>query len=212
MSRALAWVCLILALVAPHLGVPFFLYPVCGFVLCRMALKLQGMHWPEVGVSGSRWRWSQLVLGCVLGSVWGLVNFLVLGPWIVWLTGLRPDFSDFVFVQRGVGSLLVAWSAAWLIGGFYEEWVFRGVLHASLRRMTMPGRAGAVMAFLATSSAFALYHVQLGIFGVINAALLCLPLGLLQWRYRQQLASLVGFHACSDMVALLLIHLGRMPG
>ena len=88
--------------------------------------------------------------------------------------------------------------------------VFRGALFHLLRWRR--GLLPVLAAFVATSAAFAFYHVQLGVFGMANALLLCLPLGCLQWRYDGRAASLVGFHACADIVAFVLLYAGVMPG
>lgn len=198
-----------IAIAAPHLGVPFFLYPFLGIGLCAVALRLRGWNWLRIGWGRSTWRWSELCVGAVAGVAWGLANFAVVGPALSAATGRLPDFSDFAFARQGLAGLGVAIAASILVGGMYEEMLFRGALFHVLRWRR--GRFPAVVAFVATTAAFALYHAQLGLFGMANASLLCLPLGCLQWRYDGRAASLVGFHACSDIVAFVLLYAGMMP-
>jgi membrane protease YdiL (CAAX protease family) len=209
-SAILAPCVVAIAIVAPHLGVPVFLYPVLGIGLCASALRLRGWNWHRIGWARSTWRWSELCVGAFLGIAWGLANFTVIGPALAAATGRLPDFSGFAFARQGLAGLGVAVAASILVGGIYEELVFRGALFHLLRWRR--GLFPALVAFLATSAAFALYHVQLGVFGMANALLLCLPLGCLQWRYDGRAAALVGFHACSDIVAFALLYAGMMPG
>jgi uncharacterized protein len=208
-SAVLAACAIAIAIAAPHLGVPVFLYPVLGIGLCALALRLRGWDWPRIGWGRSAWRWSELGIGGVAGVAWGLANFTIIGPALAAATGQLPDFSDFAFARQGLTGLAVAVAASILVGGVYEEMIFRGALFHLLR--WRPGLFPVLVAFVVTSAAFALYHVQLGLFGMANALLLCLPLGCLQWRYDGRAASLVGFHACADIVAFVLLYAGLMP-
>lgn len=208
-SAFAALLVVLLAIVAPHLGVPVFVYPVLGVVACALALRLRGWDWRQFGWSRAAWRWSELGVGAVAGIAWGIANFAIFGPALAWLTGRLPDFGDFAFARQGLAGLAVALLASIVLGGFYEEFVFRGALFHLLRWRR--GRFPALVAFAATSAAFALYHLQLGLFGVANALLLCLPLGYLQWRYDGRMGSLVGFHGCADIVAFVLLYAGAMP-
>lgn len=208
---AIAAVCLVaVAILAPHAGVPVFLYPILGVGLATLALRLRAMDWSRIGWSRSGWRWSEGGIGALAGVAWAAANFLVIGPILARMTGSLPDFGDFAFARHSVAGLGIAVAASILVGGFYEEAVFRGALFHVLR--WRPGRLPSLVAFAITSVAFALYHAQLGVFGVVNALLLCLPLGGLQWRYDGRAAALVGFHACSDIVAFSLLYAGAMPG
>lgn len=199
-----------IAIAAPHLGVPVFLYPFLGIGLCALALRLRGWDWHRFGWGRSTWRWPELGVGAVAGIAWGLANLTVIGPALATATDRLPDFSDFAFARQGLAGLGVAVAASILVGGVYEEMLFRGALFHLLRWRR--GLLPVLVAFAATSAAFALYHAQLGLFGMANALLLCLPLGCLQWRYDGRAASLVGFHACTDITAFVLLYAGLMPG
>jgi hypothetical protein len=209
-SAVLAACAVAIAIAAPHMGVPVFLYPFLGIGLCALALRLRGWGWDRIGWGRSTWRWSELWIGAAAGIAWGLANFTLVGPALAAMTGQLPDFGDFAFARQGLAGLGVAVMASILLGGMYEEMVFRGALFHLLRWRR--GLLPVLAAFVATSAAFAFYHVQLGVFGMANALLLCLPLGCLQWRYDGRAASLVGFHACSDIVAFALLYAGMMPG
>lgn len=59
---------------------------------------------------------------------------------------------------------------AWLVGGFYEEVVFRGYIQNVLEKRFFKGSA-VLWSIIVTSVLFGLYHWQQDIFGVIAAIL-----------------------------------------
>jgi membrane protease YdiL (CAAX protease family) len=99
---------------------------------------------------------------------------------------------------------------AWVIGGFYEELLFRGFLHDTLVRYLPTGRGRPLAAMLLTTLAFALYHWQLGAFGVANALVFALFAATVRARWPANLAYVIGFHACADMGAFTLMRLGYL--
>lgn len=197
-------------LLAPHLGVPMLLYPVFGLGLCGAML-----HWQRLDFSalGFRWRARKalpLLLGGLLGVAYAALNYSVIGPLLARLLGEYPDLSDFDFVRRSLGGYLLALLLAWVIGGFYEELVFRGFVQTMLLRQLPAHRTRTVMAAALTALLFALYHLQLGAFGVANALVFALIAAVLWQRWPDNLWYLIGFHACADMSAFTLIRLGYL--
>jgi membrane protease YdiL (CAAX protease family) len=195
-------------LVAPHLGVPMLLYPLWGLGLCAAMLRWQGLGFADLGV---RWRGAgvaPLLLGGALGLAYAALNYLLVGPVLAMLTGALPDLSAFAFVRRSLPGYLLACAAAWAIGGFYEELVFRGFLHAMLVRHLPAWRARTALAVALTALAFALYHVQLGRFGMANALVFALFAAAVRGRWPGNLWYAISFHACADVSAFTLIRLG----
>ena len=197
-------------LVAPHLGVPMVLYPWFGLGLCTVMLRRQGLRWTDTGF---RWRglaMEAVLVGGLLGLLYAAVNFSLIGPMLAFLLGQRPDLSDFAFVRAHFSGYLIALALAWVIGGFYEELVFRGFLHASLMRCLPAGRARSGWAIVLTVLAFAAYHAQLGAFGVANALVFALFAAGVRSRWPANLWYVISFHACADMSAFTLIRLGYL--
>jgi len=197
-------------LVAPHLGVPMVLYPWFGLGLCTLMLRGQGLWWADTG-----FRWRGLGVGAVLvggslGVLYAAANLGVIGPTLALLLDERPDLSDFAFVRAHFSGYLIALALAWVIGGFYEELVFRGFLHASLMRGLPGGRVRPVLAMVLTALAFAAYHAQLGAFGVANALVFALFAAAVRSRWPANLWYVISFHACADMSAFTLIRLGYL--
>lgn len=197
-------------LLAPHLGVPMLLYPVFGLGLCWAMLRWQQLDFSALGF---RWRTRKarpLLLGGLLGVAYAGLNYSVIGPLLAHLLGEYPDLSDFDFVRRSLGGYLLALVLAWVIGGFYEELVFRGFVQTMLLRQLPAHRTRTVMAAALTALLFALYHLQLGAFGVANALVFALIAAALRQRWPDNLWYLIGFHACADMSAFTLIRLGYL--
>jgi len=98
-------------------------------------------------------------------------------------------------------------SAAWLIGGFYEEIVFRGYIQ-SLFEKWIPKRSGIPWSIVITALLFGIYHWQQDIFGIIAAMLGGLYWGFLYRKYNNNLWIVILSHALFDTITLLLIYTG----
>ncbi len=204
---ALGTVCV---LAAPHVGVPMFLYPVLGLILCTAMLRYQGLGWAQVGF---RWRAlgaGPLLTGGILGIAYVAANVGMIGPLLAGLLHERPDLSDFAFVRAHLSGYLIALALAWVVGGFYEELVFRGFLQDALSRHLPASGARPVLAAVFTVLAFAAYHCQLGTFGVANALVFAVFAAAIRWRWPGNLGHVIAFHACADMGAFTLMRLGYL--
>ena len=95
-----------------------------------------------------------------------------------------------------------------MVGGFYEEIVFRGFIQRTIQKwFTTYNNASFWLAGLLTSILFGVYHWQQGIFGVIPAALGGLYWTYLLKRYNGNLWYPIVSHALYDTIALVMIYL-----
>ena len=83
---------------------------------------------------------------------------------------------------------------AWLIGGFYEELVFRGFLQDAFLRHLRVSSLRPLLAFALTALIFAAYHWQLGRFGVANALVFALFAAAIRSRWPANLWYVISFH------------------
>jgi uncharacterized protein len=207
-ALALAGVTLLVAF--PHFGLlPIYAYPLPGMLLCWALLRWDRRTFADIGF---RWRalgWRPLLVGGALGLGFALLNYLAIGPMLAWLLGTTPDLSEFGFVRDSWHGYLLMLALCWLVGGLYEEIVFRGVVFSVLHDRLPPSHRRLVAALL-TSIVFAIYHLQLGAFGIANAFVTALALSLLQARHPRDLWYVIAFHATSDMFALTLIRHGYL--
>lgn len=197
-------------LLAPHLGVPMFLYPLLGLGLCAAMLRSQGLNFADIGFRWSELRGGPLLIGGGLGTVYAAANYLAIGPLLARMLGEQPDLSDFAFVRESVGGYALAFCLAWVVGGLYEELVFRGFLHAVLERFLPASRLRPVLAVAIVASSFAAYHWQLGAFGVANAFVFALFVACVRHRWPANLWYAISFHACADVAAFTLMRIGYL--
>lgn len=197
-------------LLAPHLGVPMWLYPVLGLALCAFMLRRQGLGFADIGFRWSELRMRPLLLGGALGLAYAAANYLAIGPVLAHLLGERPDLSDFDVVRTSLGGYLFALVLAWTIGGVYEELVFRGFLQGMLERHLPAWSGRPAVAMAITALLFGAYHAQLGAFGVANALVFALFVAAVRQRWPANLWYAIGFHACADSAAFTLMRLGYL--
>jgi len=193
-------------LAAPHLGVPMLLYPALGLGLCTAMLRYRQLRWADVGFGWRGFGVIPLIVGGALGVAYAVVNYSVIGPALALALGELPDLSDFAFVRDHLSGYVIALALAWLIGGFYEELVFRGFLYDALLRHLPGSRWRTLLAFALTALVFAAYHWQLGRFGVANALVFALFAGAMRCRWPANLWYAISFHAWADMSAFTLMH------
>lgn len=98
--------------------------------------------------------------------------------------------------------------AAWIVGGFYEEVVFRGYIQNLLEKRLFKGM-GRLLPIVITSILFGLYHLQQDLFAVIAACLGGLYWGILYKKLNNNLWISIISHAVFDMITLILIYSGR---
>ena len=195
-------------LVFPQFGwLPMHVYPLVGLALCAGVLAVERRRFADVGLDPHALGWRPLLAGAGLALVFMVLDYAAIGPLLARWFGM-PDLSAYHFVRRDFAGYLRMLALSWLVGGLYEELVFRGVLFSVLRSRLGDTRRAFAVSALATSALFAAYHVQLGAYGVAHAFVVALALSAVQARWPRNLWPLVAFHATCDCVAFTLIRHG----
>lgn len=119
-----------------------------------------------------------------------------------------PDYTEYDFIKSSLPELIITIAAAWLIGGFYEEIVFRGYIQYLLEKKIFKLSTG-VLGILITSLLFGIYHWQQDIFGMAAAFLGGLYWGGLCKKFNNNLWVPILSHAVFDTVTLVLIYTGK---
>lgn len=203
-------VAICLVTILPHLGLiplPFgYVVPVLLFIFLYLKFRKET-------IVGNGFRWSDFRFhAVVIGTITGVVLFFFLNhlffPLLKQLVPLPP--ADISFAQQlkgNTGFYLFLLLMGWLVGGFYEEFVFHGFMFTQLEKI-LPARKVIVMSVLLTNLVFALYHFQLGYEGVLNAFLAGMVYHLLILRFKRNLWYGIICHAVFDTVALTMLYLG----
>lgn len=198
-------------LIFPQLGLlPIFIYPFVVLFICWLYLKLYGEKFSDIGFKFSALGWKPFITGSAIGLAYAIVDYLLLGPFMINIIGLnKANISDFTFVKYSIFNLLWILAIAWLIGVPYEEIVFRGFIFTRIKAM-IKGSWRFGISVLITSMLFAIYHVQQGVSGVLNAFLFSLVISILYKAFKGNLWYLIFFHAMYDTFMFVMIHLGRI--
>ena len=202
---AIAFVVLI-----PHSGVipiPFG-YSIPVLIFIWLFLKRSKENFSSIGFSFNRFEVKSVLIGTVTAIL--LFSFL---NWVFFplLEKIIPlplaNLGDIAKVKGNPGFYIFILAMGWVIGGFYEEIVFHGFIFTRLEKL-IPGKYTLVIAFLLCNVIFALYHLQLGSQGVINAFVAGCVYHALMLRYKRNMWYAIICHVVFDSIALTFIYAG----
>lgn len=201
---------IIFVVLVPHSGVvplPFgYAIPVLIFIW--FYLKRSGENFEDIGFG---FKWFE-IKAAVVGTIAGILLFAFLNwvffPLIEKVVHFPPDnLGDFTKIKGNTGFYIFLVIMSWLIGGFYEEMAFHGFIFTRLEEI-MAGKYAVLLSFLFTNTIFALYHLQLGPRGVLNAFIAgCVYHGLMLY-YKRNIWYAVFCHAVFDTIALTFMYAG----
>ena len=101
---------------------------------------------------------------------------------------------------------------AWLVGGFTEEMLFRGVLFSRLESLFKGIPSAALIAILFQGVLFGQQHYYYqGLAGWIANGTIAIVSGLLYLAFKRNLWPLILSHGLSNTVGLTILYLGAMP-
>jgi membrane protease YdiL (CAAX protease family) len=194
----------------PHyVPLPFYSYALVCFLLIVFYLKRQNKTLADVGLTRKGLSVHTFVVGILSAILWMAFIKIVYFPFINhFFRDYISDYTEYDFIKNNLKKLLAIMLAAWVVGGFYEEIVFRGFIQRTMQKWFSNYSLSFWMAGLLTSILFGLYHWQQGIFGVIPATLGGLYWTYLLKRYNGNLWYPIVSHASYDTIALIMIYFG----
>ena len=122
--------------------------------------------------------------------------------------------SDHSFFNQIHGNFpaLIGWLViAWVIGGFAEEFIFRGFLMRRIADVFNRGKLGWAIALVVQAILFGTLHYYLGPTGVVSATLSALFYGLFFILVGRSLWPVMIAHATWDSLIFTLIFLNGVP-
>ena len=192
----------------PHfVPLPFYSYAVVCLAVLIFYLRRQKKTLRDLGLKRDGLTADTFVIGILSALFWIAFNKWVYHPFITHFFSIEP-YTEYDFIRKKLSNLIITLVAAWIIGGFYEEIVFRGFIQTTIRGWFIKSRHSFWLAGLLTSILFGVYHWQQGIFGITPSALGGLFWTFLLWRYKGNLWYPIISHAVYDTIALVMIYFG----
>ncbi len=199
-----------LVVIIPHSGIiPIpFAYCIPVLLIVWFFLKLHKENFASIGFSFGRFQLKAVLVGTLTALV--LYSFLNWGffPLLKTIVELPPsELGDFARIRGNTGFYIFLLAMGWIVGGFYEELVFHGFIFTRLERL-ITGKYAMPVAFLLSNLVFAMYHLQLGIAGVINAFIAGSVYHALMIYYNRNMWYAIICHAVFDTIALTFLYAG----
>jgi membrane protease YdiL (CAAX protease family) len=189
----------------PLSKVPFLI------ALAWISLRVRHLRWRDVGFSWPAGRARALIIGCLAGAGLATLEVFVTHPGLSRLLG-EPDLSDFESIEDDLALLAVLLVLVWPIAAFGEELVYRGYMMNRVADLTGRTRGGWAASLSAASLLFGLAHLDQGLPGQLEAAIMGLLYGLLYLANNRNLVVPIVAHGVQDTIDLILIYFGLYPG
>ncbi len=196
-----------LVLIPHFVPLPFYSYAIICMAAIILYLKRNKRNLRDLGLKRHGITIHTICIGILTAVLWVAFNKWVYHPLITSLFSV-PDYTEYNFIRNHLATLLFTIAAAWIVGGFYEEVVFRGYIQSTIQSWLKSTRYSFWIAGLLTSTIFGLYHFQQGIFGMVASGLGGLFWTFLLWKYKKNLWYPILSHAIYDTIALTLIYFG----
>jgi len=194
----------------PHFAhLPYLSYTIVCFLVILIYIRTHKKKLIDFGLKRKGLSGHAVIVGIVSAIIWMIFIKLIYFPFINhFFKNYIQAYTEYDFVKNNILTLLVVILAAWIGGGFYEEFVFRGFMQKVMQKWFAKYRYRFWIAGFIVSVLFGLYHWQQGIFGVIPATM-----GGLYWtcilkRYDGVLWYPMISHAAYDTLALTMLYLG----
>jgi hypothetical protein len=152
--------------------------------------------------------WPRL-LGTTLmyGIVIQLAFTIVIEPGLSRVTGDPVDISVFDAVRGDFVNFLLMMALGWVVGGFLEEFTFRGFIIGRVRWLLGSGAAATWVAVLAAAVPFGIAHIYQGVTGMIATGLIGFVLGAVYVYHRFNLWYAMFTHGFINTVGIVALYL-----
>lgn len=197
---------IVFLLIFPHfVPLPFYSYAAVCLLAIYLMLRWEGKTFRDIGLIKENLTVKAFFIGAITAIAWVAFMQFVYIPSIKYFFEV-PDYTEYNFIKSSLARLLMTIVAALIIGGFYEEIVFRGYIQNVLEKRIFK-RFSPMLSIFVVSILFGLYHLQQDIFAVFAAVM-----GGLYWsilfRKSGNLWIPIISHALFDTITLILIYKG----
>ncbi len=201
---------IVFLVVFPHfVPLPFYSYAIVCLAVIIFYLRKQKKTLRDLGLKRKGLTLHVFIVGLLSALLWVAFNKWVYHPFITRFFVVAP-YTEYDFIRNRVSVFISTIIAAWVVGGFYEEIVFRGFIQATTQEWFGKLKHSFWLAGLLTSILFGMYHWQQGIFGMVPSFLGGLLWTALLRRYKDNLWYPIISHALYDTIALTMIYMGAV--
>lgn len=152
--------------------------------------------------------WSKL-LGTTLvyGVLIQMAFAVVIEPGLSRLTGEPVDISVFDAVRGDFVNFLLLMMLGWVVGGFLEEFTFRGFIIGRIRWLLGSGAAATWVAVLVAAVPFGVAHSYQGVTGMIVTGMIGFVLGAVYVYHRFNLWYAIFTHAFVNTTGIVALYM-----
>jgi membrane protease YdiL (CAAX protease family) len=192
----------------PHSGIiplPFtYIIPVLLFIW--FYLKFRQENFTDIDFSFKHFQIKSVFIGTLSAALLIVFINLAFFPLLRMIIDLPPaNLGDFTDIKGNTGFYIFLLAMSWIVGGFYEEVVFHGFIFTRLEKL-ISSKYAVLLSFLLSNIIFALYHLQLGAEGVINAFIVGSVCNALMLHYKRNMWYAIFCHAAFDTIALTYMY------
>jgi len=141
------------------------------------------------------------------GVILQLVFLAVIEPLLGYWTGVPVDVSAFDAVRGNFTNFLILLAIGWVVGGFLEEFAFRGFIVGRTRWLLGSGTVATWAAVFIAAVPFGLAHAYQGVTGMITTGLTGFVLGAVFVRHGFNIWYAVFTHGFTNTIGILAIYI-----
>jgi hypothetical protein len=195
------------------LGIPMLSYSLgLAYIILVILIILVSWYFRKEKIADYGFRPVQagmLLLAAGTGIAFGLADNYLLEPLVNRITGKSPDLSTFANIRGNLAGMFTLLAIGWVIGGFFEEFFFRGYLLNRINLALHSRPAGKWIGIAVTSIAFAIAHLYQDTGGMINTFYFSVILGLLFYFFKRNVWYAILVHGFYDTVGIIFLYLGK---
>ncbi len=189
------------------------IFPAIGFAVALLAIlvyltigKTRVEDFRSIGFKSPPNWWSTIIICLFLGIAIEVGFQVFINPLLEMLTASKIDLSQFETVPGNVTNFLIWIVIGWIVGGLFEEIVFRGFLITRISSLFKDSRlAGDITGIVLTSVAFGISHMYQGWSGVLSTGLIAALFGIIFIRSNKVLWYPILTHGFVNMAGFTIL-------
>ncbi len=198
-------VCLLLIVYVPQWGLIISFFSVLIYLLIGKDRKFK---FNSIGFKKPQSWITTILISLGLGIVIELSFQILINPLFDKLTGSMIDLSNFDSVQGNFLVYLAMLAIGFIVGGLFEEILFRGYLMTRIAQFFKRKVVGFTIAITRTSAIFGLSHMYQGWSGVLNTGITAVIFGLIFLKFNKNLWYAIFTHGFVNFVGFTVLYLG----